>query len=103
MRFFSKLTVLCNICFLVAVVLWYFEVHNKPLGSTAQVLPLSWLEGTLVILGYGAIIVNTLFLLLCFIFTAFKVSVQIPRWIIIFNIVIFCCQIYFHFFLKQMR
>lgn len=101
MRFFSKFTVLCNTCFLVSVVLWYFEVHGKPPGSTDQVIPLPWLEGTLVILGYGAIVVNTLFLLLAFIFTAFKVSIKIPRWIIIFNVLIFCCQVYFHFFLKR--
>lgn len=103
MRFFSKFTVLCNVCFLASVVLWYFEVHNKPPGSTDQVIPLSWLEGSLVILGYGAIIVNTLFLLLALIFTAFKVNLKLSRRIIIFNIVIFCCQVYFHFFLKQGR
>jgi hypothetical protein len=27
-------------------------------------------------------------------------NVVIPRWIIIFNIVIFCCQVYFHFIFK---
>mgnify|MGYP001166015181 FL=1 len=101
MRFFSKFTVLCNACFLISVVLWYFETQNKPPGSSDQVIPLPWLESTLVILGYGAIIVNALFLLLCLIFTAFKVDMRIARWIIIFNIVIFCCQVYFHFFFKQ--
>lgn len=103
MRFFSKFTVLCNCCFLVAVALWYVEVHGKPPGSTDQVLPLPWLEGTLVILGYGAILVNALFLLLALIFTAFRVNVKLSRWIIIFNILIFCAQVYFHFFLKQGR
>ena len=63
-------------------------------------MPLPWLKGTLVTLGYTAIIVNALFLLLIFIFYAFKANIKIPRWIIIFNIVIFCCQVYFHFFLK---
>ena len=58
------------------------------------------MEGTLVILGYGAIIVNALFLLLYFIFVSLKVDIKIPKWIIIFNIIIFCCQVYFHFFLK---
>src|SRR5689334_9123255 len=100
MRFFSKITVLCNICFLIAVVLRYVETQGRPAGNVDQAVPLPWLEGTLVILGYGAIIVNALFLLICFIFTSFKVAFKIPRWIIIFNIVIFCCQIYFYFFLK---
>ena len=100
MRFFSKLTVLCNICFLAAVVLWFIEMNKKRQGSNEQAIPLPWMESTLVILGYGAIIINALFLLICFIFYSLKGDLKIPRWIIIFNIVIFCCQVYFHFLLK---
>ena len=103
MRFFSKITVFCNACFLISVVLWYVEINNKQEGSAKQILPLPWLEGTLVILGYGAIIINLLFLLLYFIFVSLKMSIKIPRWIIIFNIIIFCCQVYFHFFFKNLR
>jgi len=99
MRFFSKFTVLCNICFLIAVVFWYIEMQDQHAGVAEQVIPLPWLEGIFVILGWGAIIVNALFLILCLIFTAFKVDLRISRLIIIFNIVIFCCQVYFHFFL----
>lgn len=101
MRFFSKLTFLCNVSFLLAVVFRYIELHNTyEGGGTEQILPLPWLQGTLVILGYGAIIVNALFLLLYFIFVSLKMNIQIPKWIVIFNIVIFCCQLYFHFFFK---
>jgi len=100
MRFFSKFTFLCNACFLVAVILRYVEKHNRYEGSKEQVLPLSWLQGTLVILGYGAIIVNALFLLLYLIFSSLKVDIILPKWIIIFNVVIFLCQVYFHFFFK---
>jgi hypothetical protein len=100
MRFFSKITVFCNACFLVAVVLWYIEMGNKTRGNSDLVLPLPWLESTFVILGYGAIVINALFLLLCFIFFSFKMNINIPRWIIIFNIIIFCCQVYFHFIFK---
>ncbi len=100
MRFFSKFTVLCNACFLLAVVFRYIEMHNTYEGGTEQILPLPWLQGTLVILGYGAIIVNALFMLLYFIFVSLKMNIQVPKWIVIFNIVIFCCQVYFHFFFK---
>jgi len=99
MRFFSKITVFFNIGFLLTVVLWYLEKQPHE-GRSKEILPLPWLEGTLVTLGYTAIIVNTLFLLLAFIFYAFKADVKVPRWIIIFNIIIFCCQVYFHFILK---
>ena len=100
MRFFSKITVLFNACFLLYVVFWYMEKHNTYEGKSTQILPLPWLEGTFVILGYTAIVVNVLFLLLTFIFYSFKTEIKIPRWIISFNILIFCCQVYFHFILK---
>ncbi len=103
MRFFSKITVLCNASFLFTVLFWFIETHNKYEGNATQALPLPWLEGTLVILGYGAIIVNLLFLLLYFIFVSLKMNIKIHRWIIIFNIIIFCCQVYFHFFFKNLR
>ena len=100
MRFFSKITVFCNACFLAAVIFWFIEKGKQRQGDSSQVLPLPWFENTLVILGYSAIIVNTLFLLLYFIFFSFKMDIKIPRWIIIFNIIIFCCQVYFHFIFK---
>lgn len=101
MRFFSKITVLFNASFLMAVLFRYIEKTKDYEGNAAQILPLPWLEGTFVVLGYTAIIVNVLFLLLTFIFYSFKSNVTIPRWIIIFNVIIFCCQVYFHFIYKD--
>ena len=100
MRFFSKITVLFNVSFIFGVVFWFIEKHNTHEGSTQQILPLPWLEGTFVILGYGAIFINLLFLLLYFIFVSLKMNIKMPKWIIIFNVIIFCCQVYFHFILK---
>ncbi len=100
MRFFSKITVFCNACFLLSVVFWYIEMQNRHQENAGQVIPLPWLQNILVILGYSAIVINTLFLLLYFIFFSFKMPIKIPRWIIIFNIIIFCCQVYFHFIFK---
>ncbi|MBS1755409.1 MAG: hypothetical protein BWZ05_02283 [Bacteroidetes bacterium ADurb.BinA245] len=100
MRFFSKITVICNCCFILSVVFWYIEMQKQKHGDGNLAIPLPWLENTLVILGYGAIIVNALFLILYFIFSSFKMNTAIPRWMIIFNIIIFCCQVYFHFIFK---
>lgn len=100
MRFFSKLTVLMNFCFLAAVVIWYIKIYQKSAESNGQLTPLPWLEGTLVILGYGAIIVNLFFLLVIFIITALRIEMKIPRWMIIFNAAIFGLQVWFHFILK---
>ena len=100
MRFFSKFTVICNCCFLVWVVLRYMEVHKNSQGHEGQIITLSWLESTLVTLGLVAIIINVLFLMICLIFASLKVKFKVPVWMIIFNVLVFCCQIYFHFFLK---
>ena len=98
MRFFSKLTVLCNCSFLVAVVLWYFEFRRQHVGRHDKIIELPWLENTFVTLGYGAIIINVLFLLICFIFTAFTMELKVARWMIVFNVLIFFGQVYFFFF-----
>jgi hypothetical protein len=100
MRLFSKIAVLFNASFLLYVILWYIESHKTYEGKSMQAMPLPWLEGTFVTLGYTAIFVNVLFLLISFILFSFKTKVIIPRWIIIFNIIIFCCQLYFYFILK---
>ncbi len=76
----------------------YLEMQKKHLGSKEQLIPLPWLQNTLVTLGYGAIIINVLFLLICFIFTAFKVQLKVAKWMIVFNILVFFGQVYFLFF-----
>ncbi len=78
----------------------YIEMNSEYEGSREQILPLPWLQNSLVVLGYAAIIVNCLFLLLYFIFISLRVEVKIPKWIVIFNVIIFFCQVYFYFFLK---
>ena len=78
--------------------MWYLEFHQKRVGAHDRVIELPWLQNTLITLGYGAIIVNTLFLLICFMFTAFKVQLKVATWMIVFNLLIFFGQIYFFFF-----
>ncbi len=101
MKFFSKLTIICNICFLASVVLWYVEMHSsKGSGSDYRLIELPWLENVLVILGYGAIIINLFFLLVMFIYTAFSIRHAVPKWMTVFSIIMFGCQVFFHFFYK---
>jgi hypothetical protein len=55
------------------------------------------LESTLAVLGYGAILVNAVFLLVYVFAAAAKKTKQIPRWIVIANLVFFIIQIYYFF------
>ena len=78
--------------------MWYIDSHKKFIGHGDQLIELPWLKGTLIILGHGAIIINVLFLLICFIFTAFKMKYKVATWMIVLNIIIFFAQVYFFFF-----
>lgn len=98
MRFFSKIVFLCNVCFIIAVILRAVEMAKRAKGNFNGAIPFQPLESTLVILGYGAIFINAVFFLLS-IYRAIAGKLNIdPKWIVWFNIILFPVQVYFHFF-----
>ena len=95
MRILSKLVFLCNICFLISIVLRLVELNNHKNGIHEPLLRLNPLENTLVVLGYGAIFINFVFVVIVLVRLAFK-KYTLPHWITIFNAVILIIQfIYF--------
>jgi len=96
MRFFSKIVFICNLCFIVAVILRYVEYSGEVKGNRNSAIPLPWLESTLVTLGYGAVIFNIAFLLSYIILILMGKHKILPQWLVIFNIVLLVLQgIYF--------
>jgi len=96
MRFFSKIIFICNICFIAAVIFRYIEINADKVGKNPNVLGFQPLESTLIILGYGAVIFNFIFLLSYLIAYLFKKGMSVPKWILLFNLVLFIVQlIYF--------
>ena len=96
MRFFSKIIFICNICFIAAVIFRYIEINADKAGKNPNVLGFQPLESTLIILGYGAVIFNFIFLLSYLIAYLFKKGNLVPKWILLFNLVLFIVQlIYF--------
>lgn len=98
MRFFSKFTFICNLCFVLAVILRWVENVNKKKGSFDGAIELQPLESTLVVLGYGAIVVNFIFLLCILTLALLKRKQTVPRWLIRGNLVFFVAQ-FIYFFL----
>jgi hypothetical protein len=113
MRFFSKITFICNCCFVAAVILRWVENANKKNADFSGAIKLQPLESTLVVLGYGAIFVNLLFLISQLFVkrttakpasvvqqAAMTVNVKkmVPRWLIWINLLFFIAQIYYFFF-----
>jgi hypothetical protein len=86
--FFAKFVYICNVCFLVSLLLQYLKADNLP----------QWLVGTLVVLGWFPFgtLMNVIFLLLTlYLFLAGKRS-SLPVIITLMNIAIAVFQfIYF--------
>jgi hypothetical protein len=85
MRFFSKLVVICNLCFIIAVVLRVIENINKKDVAFNGYIKLDPLESTFVVLGYGAIIINIIFNGILLILFISKRKPNISNWMIWFN------------------
>jgi hypothetical protein len=98
MRLFSKIVFVCNLCFVASVILRFAENAQKKKGHFDGQILLNPLESTLVVLGYGAIFVSLLFLLASIYWLITKQIKQIPKWIVITNLVFFPIQIYYFFF-----
>jgi len=94
MRTFSKIAFICNVCFIIDIII--LSIDNKKNNSgTPGMLKLQPVEATLAILGCGAIIINLIFFLvsLYWIFSGkFK---KVPLWIVLFNLVLFSAEIYY--------
>lgn len=93
MRFFSKITCICNICFLLSVVLRAIENLRIQHGNTNGILKLQPLESTVVILGYGAVFVNFIFFFISLYLIINGRIKQLPKWIVFFNLVLFPIQV----------
>jgi hypothetical protein len=98
LRFFSKIVFICNLCFIAAVILREVENANKKKGNFDGAIKLQPLESTVVILGYGAIIINVILNLVILAMVLLKKNQPLPKWLIWFNFLILLVQVYYFFF-----
>ena len=100
MRFYSKLVAICNVCFILAVIIRYLQYSEVQHANYRDIVILKPIESTLVILGYGAVLLNFIFCSL----TLFKLitegQVKVGKFIIGFNFIILLAQVYY-FFLSE--
>ena len=100
MKVFNKLVFLCNVCCIIAAILRLVEISKKANGTTSGSLTaLPPVEGIVVVLGYGAIFINLIFVLTFFILALRRKSI-LPKWITYFNVLLFPVQIWYFFFSK---
>ena len=97
MKLFSRITFICNISFVVFVILQYVEFNSKKNKGSDNIIPLPFLAGTLVILGQLAIFINLVFCMVALGLLAAKKINRAPRWIVITNFIMLLIQVYYFF------
>ena len=98
MKFFSKFVFICNVCFLISVVLRFVEFGTSSANSNStNAIKFQPLESTIVVLGYGAILSNFIFLLFCAFTGIFKMTIQVPFWMKMISAVFFFIQVVYFF------
>jgi len=98
MRFFSKITCICNVCFLISIILRVVENLHKQQSNYNGAIKLQPLESIVVILGYGAVLVNLFFFFISLYWIVNNKIRQLPVWIVLFNLVLFPVQLIYFLF-----
>lgn len=97
MRFFSKFVFVCNLAFLLSVVMRFVEWGNDTAAQSNDALGFQPLKSTLIILGYSAVLFNVVFLLLLVLKKIVKGDSNIPLWLSLSNFFFFVLQILYFF------
>jgi len=97
MKLFSKIAFICNVSFVVFIMLAYIELNNKKTKVDDNIMPLPFVTGTLVVLGQFAIFINLIFCLIALILLLSKKMKQIPQWLVIVNFLFLLVQVYYFF------
>ncbi|MEO6732798.1 MAG: hypothetical protein ABIN01_16365 [Ferruginibacter sp.] len=97
MKLFSRIAFICNISFVIFIILGYIELNNKKNKTGDNIIPLPFVTGTLVILGQLAVFINLIFCLIVLTQRLQKKMIQIPQWLVIFNFIFLLVQVYYFF------
>jgi hypothetical protein len=98
MRFLSKITFICNCCFVTAVLLLLAEKDTIPKGPYNGALELQPMQSTIAILGYGAIVLNIFFGIRVLYRFIIRKPQRVRLWLILVNLVFIPIQLYYFLF-----
>ncbi|MDQ6756246.1 MAG: hypothetical protein M3004_04840 [Bacteroidota bacterium] len=97
-RFFSKVTFICNISFLLFLFFRWMELKKIANAASDRVIAVPFFKDLIIILGVSALIINLLMNIFYFIFLlAGKVNV-VPLWLGVANFLFLILQIFYFFF-----
>jgi hypothetical protein len=98
MRIFSKIVFICNVCFIISAILRVVELSMRHSGNNNAAIPLPAIEGTIVVLGFIAIFVNTFFLLYVLVNKLRQQQINFSKYLLWFNIALLPVEIWYFFF-----
>jgi len=76
----------------------FAELAGRNKGNFDATIPFQPLQSTLVLLGYGAIFLNLIFVVATIIHLARGKIQTLPRWLLLINLVLLPVQIWYFFF-----
>ena len=95
--FLSKFTFICNLCFLIFVVLNRIDAKKQVAGVSGTVIAFPFFKDLVIILGVSAIIINLAMCLVYLVTILTEKSFLLPKWIAITNFIFLIVQVYFFF------
>jgi hypothetical protein len=97
--FFSRLTIICNICFLIFIFLGKLEASKQATENNDKVMPVPYLKDIVITLGISAILIN---LIMCIVYAVVVITGRqklLPKWLVIVNFLFLIFQ-FVYFFLR---
>ena len=95
-RSLARVTLICNICFVVCVIIRAMEEREKVNGMPGNLLPIPFVKELIIILGFLAIFINAIMTLICVVLLLRK-RLEIPLWLVVINFLFLLIEIYFNF------
>jgi len=96
--FFSRLTIICNIAFLLFIFLGKMEARKPVAQNVDTVVAVSYFKDIIITLGVLAILIN---LLMCLVYSVIVISGKyklLPKWLAAVNFVFLIFQFIYFFF-----
>ncbi len=97
LRFYSKFVVICNIAFIISVIIRFIE-GAKPGVVSDKIIKYEPVENSIIVLGYSAVLFNLIFILIISGFLILSKQHNIPKKSVIFCLVMLVLQFTYFFF-----
>ncbi len=98
MRFFSKIVFICNICFVVSVLMRYLQAFQQKTNHAAGTVVLQPVMASVAVLGLIlAVILNSVFAFIILYRKSIRRPAAVPAFVLWFNLIMLPVEIWYQF------